>query len=135
MKRIKKLVSVVLVLSLVMVLGFGSSAATSDSDVSVMSAQSITATLSFSGFTATAACNVTTSGAEKISTTLYLQKYKDGSWTSVKSKSATSTTGWLQITFTKLVTAGTFRVKVVSTVTTDSGTTTNTRYSSSATKE
>ena len=132
----RKALSLFLTIVLMVTLCVGTVAASSnDSDISTMSLQSSTVALTISGFTASTGATIKASSSDSINATLYLQKYKDGAWETVKSKSGSTTNATLQISFTKLITAGKFRAKLVSKVTSGSETETITSYSSIKTKE
>lgn len=132
----RKALSLLLIVILMLSVCLGVTAASSnDGDVSVMSLQNSSVSLSISGVTATTGASVSALDSDSINATLYLQKYKDGAWTTVKSKSGSSTNEVLKISFSKLITAGQFRAKLVSKVTKGSETETITSYSGVKTKE
>lgn len=131
----RKTLSLMLALVLMLSVCLGTVAASSEDAISPMSLQSSSVSLSISGMTASTNASIKASTSDSINATLYLQKYKDGTWTSVKSKTASTTSGVLSVSFTKLITAGKFRAKLVSKVTKDSETETITSYSSVKTKE
>lgn len=110
-------------------------ASTPAGDASVMSLGTTKCSLEINAFTAKPSATATAGGSDSISMTVYLQKYKDGSWTSVKSKSSSTTSDSLTVSFTKLITAGSFRTKAVSTIVDGSETETLTSYSSVVVKE
>lgn len=109
-------------------------AADTGSVIMPMSLQSSSCDLSISGMTATSSCSISATGCDSISVTLSLQKYKDGSWETVKSKTQSTTNGKLLFSMTKLITAGKFRAKAVVTVKQGSKTETSTMYSATKTK-
>ncbi len=109
-------------------------AADTGSVIMPMSLQSSSCDLSISGMTATSSCSISATGCDSISVTLSLQKYKDSSWETVKSKTQSTTNGKLLFSMTKLITAGKFRAKAVVTVKQGSKTETSTMYSATKTK-
>lgn len=110
-------------------------AAAQETGAIVMSIQTGDCSLKITGMTAKASINVNTLSSDSISVTLYLQKYKDGAWTSVKSTTKSTTADDLSFSMTKLITAGKFRTKAVVTVKDGSNTETKTYYSSVVVKE
>ena len=78
------------------------------------SIQEAICTLNISGLTATCKFAVSAVGASSVCSTMELQKLKSGSWETVKSETYTG----IAVTsgeFTKLITPGTFRVKLTTT--------------------
>ena len=100
-----------------------------------MSLQNGTCSVSISGMTAKSTVTVVAAGTDSISVTLHLQKLKDGTWTSVKTKSGSTSDDTYADSMTKLVPAGSFRTKAVVTVKDGSTTETKTYYSSVVVKD
>ena len=123
------------VLLVAMLMVMPAMANTQDSDIAPTSLQSTTCSLSISGITAKYSCAISGVTCDKLSATLSLQKYKDGSWQTVKSSTDSSTTGYLIIEKSKLITAGKFRAKAVVTATKGTQKETITYYSAVKTKE
>ena len=132
----RKMISVVLVamISIVMI-SVPVFAADTDSMIRPMSIEtSANCNLSISNMTATSSCTVSAYGSDSISVTLHLQKYKNGAWETVKTKTQSTTDDSLKFSMTKLVTAGKFRAKAVVTVKQGGKTETSTKYSATKTK-
>lgn len=109
-------------------------AADTGSEIMPASTQTNNCTLSISGVTATSSCFVSVSGSDSISVTLCLQKYKNGAWETVQTKTNSTTGTSLSFSMSKLITAGKFRAKAVATVKQGSSTETKTSYSATKTK-
>lgn len=132
----RKIKSILLMMVLLFVFSFSSAmAAEKAPEMSVMSLQNGTCSVSISGMTAKSTVTVVAAGTDSISVTLHLQKLKDGTWTSVKTKSGSTSDDTYADSMTKLVTAGSFRTKAVVTVKDGSTTETKTYYSSVVVKD
>ena len=132
----RKIISLFTMFALVFVFAFTPvMAMEKEPDASVMVLQSGACTLTISGLTAKSSVSVSANNTDSISVTLHLQKLKDGTWTSVKTKSGSTTNDSYSDTMTKLITAGSFRTKAVVTVKDGSTTETKTYYSSVKVKE
>ena len=132
----RKMISMVLVVMMSMVMmSVPVLAAANDSGIMPMSIETTAScSLSISNMTATSSCTVAAYGSDSISVTLHLQKYKNGAWETVKTKTQSTTNDSLNISMTKLITAGQFRTKAVVTVKQSGKTETSTKYSATKTK-
>lgn len=130
----KKKICVILTLILSFTLFLMPVAASESVEVSPASLQKSTCDLTISGMTATASCDVRAVASDSITITLYIQKYKDGVWDSVKSQTQTTTSDKLSFSMSKLITAGQFRAKAVVVVKDGGKSETHTAYSATKVK-
>lgn len=91
-------------------------AAVSNGNVSTMSLGTSKCNLEINAITAKASATTTAIDSDSISIMVCLQKYKDGAWTTVKSKTDSTTSDSLTVSLNKIITVGSFRAKSVSTI-------------------